>query len=103
MNDRPAALEADLRYQLARIEEARRDVIAETRQTMGLELAEVRREIENFRRQMARGNVGSTATVHEQFLAEARDLLTRPRRRCRCAGGTARGNAQRTGGTRGGQ
>lgn len=71
------ALEADLRYQLARIEEARREVIAEARHTLGLELAEVRREMDNFRRQMARGNVGSTASAHEQFLAEAREVLSR--------------------------
>jgi DNA mismatch repair protein MutS2 len=71
-----SALEADLRYQLARIEEARREVVADVRQTMQAELAEARREIENFRRQIARGNIGSTST-HEQFLAEARELLMR--------------------------
>jgi DNA mismatch repair protein MutS2 len=71
-----SVLEADLRYQLARIEEARREVVADVRQTMQGELAEVRREIENFRRQMARGNIGSSST-HEQFLAEARELLLR--------------------------
>lgn len=71
------ALEADLRYQLARIEEARREVIAEARQTMQTELSEARREIENFRRQMARGNVGSSSSAHEQFLAEAREVISR--------------------------
>jgi DNA mismatch repair protein MutS2 len=70
------ALEADLRYQLARIEEARREVIADARQTMQAELAEARREIENFRRQMARGVVGA-ANVHEQFVSEAREYLSR--------------------------
>jgi DNA mismatch repair protein MutS2 len=71
-----AALEADLRHQLARIEEARREVIAEVRQTMQAELGDARREIENFRRQMARGVVGS-GTVHEQFLSEAREVIAR--------------------------
>ncbi|MBX3001320.1 MAG: endonuclease MutS2 [Caldilineaceae bacterium] len=70
------ALEADLRYQLARIEEARREVIADARQTMQAELAEARREIENFRRQMARGTVGA-ANVHDQFVSEAREYLSR--------------------------
>lgn len=68
------AIEADLRYQLARIEEARREVIAETRSTMQNELAEIRREIENFRRQMAKGGTDS-GTVHEQFLSEARQII----------------------------
>ncbi|RLT42547.1 MAG: endonuclease MutS2 [Chloroflexi bacterium] len=68
------AIEADLRYQLAKIEEARRQVIAETRQTMQNELAEMRREIENFRRQIERGGVGGES-VHDQFLAEAREIL----------------------------
>lgn len=67
--------EADLRFQLAKIEEARREVIAETRRTMQNELAEIRREIENFRRQMERGGVATGETVHEQFLAEAREIL----------------------------
>ncbi len=68
-------IEADLRYQLARIEEARRQVIAETRTTMQNELAEIRREIENFRRQMTKGAV-DTGNVHAQFLAEARDIVS---------------------------
>mgnify|MGYP002628035133 CR=1 FL=1 len=69
------AIEADLRYQLAKIEEARREVIAGTRQTMQNELAEIRREIEHFRRQMERGGLVGGETVHEQFLAEAREIL----------------------------
>jgi len=69
------AVEADLRYQLAKIEEARRQVIAETRQTMQNELAEIRREVANFRRQMERGGVGSES-VHAQFLAEAREIIS---------------------------
>ncbi len=70
------ALEADLRYQLAHIEEARREVIAETRATMQAELAEIRREVEQFRRHMARGRLASQE-VHEQFLAQAQETLAR--------------------------
>ena len=68
------AIEADLRYQLAHIEEARREVIAETRSVMQAELAEIRREIERFRRQMAQGKLASEQ-IHEQFLAEAQNIL----------------------------
>ncbi len=70
------ALEADLRYQLAHIEEARREVIAEARATMQAELAEIRREVEQFRRHMARGRLASQET-HEQFLAQAQEALAR--------------------------
>lgn len=70
------AIETDLRYQLAKIEEVRRQVIAETRQTMQNELAEIRREIENFRRQMERGGGSFGESVHDQFLAEAREILS---------------------------
>ncbi|RME50022.1 MAG: endonuclease MutS2, partial [Caldilineae bacterium] len=68
-------LEADLRYQLARIEEARREVIAETREVMEAELRQIREELEAFRRQIARGHVPGESGVHEQFLAEARERL----------------------------
>ena len=70
------AMDTDLRYQLARIEEARREVIADTRQTMQVELADARREIENFRRQMVRGTSGP-GTVHDQFISEAREVIAR--------------------------
>jgi DNA mismatch repair protein MutS2 len=38
------------------------------------ELAEIRREIENFRRQMAKGGAG-TGAAHARFLAEAREVI----------------------------
>src|SRR5690606_10305143 len=44
-------LEADLRHQLAQIEQARRAVIAETRDLMQAELEEARKEMEQLRRQ----------------------------------------------------
>ncbi|MEZ4640778.1 MAG: hypothetical protein R2856_38445 [Caldilineaceae bacterium] len=51
---------------------------------MQAELADARREIENFRRQMARGMVGS-GTVHEQFLSEARTHRPSARRQPKVA------------------
>jgi DNA mismatch repair protein MutS2 len=74
-------VEADLRYQLANIEEARRTVIAEARATMQNELEEVRREIEETRRQVSRASqFGSTVGSHEQFLAEAEKEVARRQR-----------------------
>jgi len=69
-------LERDLRYQLAKIEEARRAVIAETRQIMEAELTEVRGEIEQLRRQLTRGGVAGAGT-HDDFLARAAKELAR--------------------------
>jgi DNA mismatch repair protein MutS2 len=69
-----SVLEGDLRHQLARIEEARREVIGDARELMENELRHFRQEVENFRRQAERGGVGGSA--HEQFLAEARDRIS---------------------------
>ncbi|MCY3707244.1 MAG: endonuclease MutS2, partial [Caldilineaceae bacterium] len=68
--------EEDLRYQLARIEEARRQVVAETRTTMQNELAEIRREIDAFRRRMAKGGIDSQ-DAHTQFLQQASQTVGR--------------------------
>ena len=69
-------VEADLRYQLAAIEETRRDVITETRETMQAELDEVRGEIEQARRQLSRtGSIG--ASTHDEFLARAEQQMAR--------------------------
>ncbi|MDE0140990.1 MAG: endonuclease MutS2 [Caldilineaceae bacterium] len=68
--------EEDLRYQLARIEEARRQVVAETRTTMQNELAEIRREIDSYRRRIAKGGPGSQ-DAHTQFLQEATQTVGR--------------------------
>lgn len=74
-------VEADLRYQLANIEEARRTVIAETRTTMQQELEAVRREIDQARRQLTRATqFSASAGSHEQFLAEAEREVTRRQR-----------------------
>ncbi len=74
-------VEADLRNQLIEIEEARRTVIAETRATMQRELDEVRKEIEQTRRQVARASqFGSSSGSHEQFLAEAEKEVSRRQR-----------------------
>jgi len=69
--------EADLRHQLAHIEEARRAVIAETRERMDTELADARQEIEQARRQLARGGTLTGRDTHEEFLARAEAELTR--------------------------
>ncbi len=68
----------DLRYQLANIEEARRTVIAETRQRMDEELAVVRSEVEQARRQLARGGT-FTGSTHDEFLNRAAQELARRR------------------------
>ncbi len=74
-------VEADLRHQLAQIEEARRTVIAEARTTMQHELEEVRREIDQTRRQLTRATqFGASPGSHEQFLAEAEKEVTRRQR-----------------------
>ena len=70
------AQETDLRYQLAKIEEARRTIIGETRQLMQAELEETKRELEQLRRQ-ARGGGAAGQTAHEAFLTQAGKELTR--------------------------
>jgi DNA mismatch repair protein MutS2 len=74
-------VEADLRHQLATIEEARRTVIAEARATMQRELEDVRGEIDQARRQLTRATqFGGSASSHEQFLAEAEKEVSRRQR-----------------------
>jgi DNA mismatch repair protein MutS2 len=70
-------LEADLRHQLAQIEQARRTVIAETRALMQAELEEARKEIEQLRRQARSGFTGSAAAGYEDFLVRAEKELSR--------------------------
>jgi DNA mismatch repair protein MutS2 len=73
------AIEADLRYQLARIEEARRTVIADARELMERELEELRREIDQTRRQLRSlpfSGAGSPA-AHDEFLARAEQEVAR--------------------------
>jgi DNA mismatch repair protein MutS2 len=70
-------LEADLRHQLAQIEQARRAVIAETRTLMQAELEEARKEIEQLRRQARSGFTGGAAAGHEEFLTRAEKELSR--------------------------
>jgi len=68
--------ETDLRNQLARIEEARRTVIAETRDLMQRELEEARKEIDQLRRQ-ARSGFGAGQSAHDEFLARAEKEIAR--------------------------
>ncbi len=75
--------ETDLRSQLAKIEEARRAVIAETRELMQVELDEARKELDQLRRQ-ARTSFASSShgqsgqgVAHDDFLARADKELAR--------------------------
>jgi DNA mismatch repair protein MutS2 len=68
--------ETDLRNQLARIEEARRTVIAETRDLMQRELEEARKEIDQLRRQ-ARSGFGAGQNAHDEFLVRAEKEIAR--------------------------
>ncbi|MCD6291417.1 MAG: Smr/MutS family protein [Anaerolineae bacterium] len=69
------ALEADLRYRLAHIEEARREVLDEARTIAQAELEEVRAEIERLKRRLSLIQAGGS--LHERFLAEAEAELAR--------------------------
>ncbi len=69
-------IERDLRYQMAKIEEARRAVITETRTIMEAELAQARNEVDQIRRQLTRGNFGATG-AHDEFVTRAAEELAR--------------------------
>ncbi|MBK8047305.1 MAG: Smr/MutS family protein [Anaerolineales bacterium] len=68
--------ETDLRHQLAKIEEARRAVIAETRELMQSELENTRQEMEQLRRQ-ARSGVSTGQGAHEEFLVRTEKEINR--------------------------
>ncbi len=75
-------LEVDLRYQLAQIEEARRAIIADTRELMQNELDAMRREIDGIRRQVRNNPFavgGNTAggSSNDDFLERAEKELSR--------------------------
>ncbi len=72
------ALRADLNYRLSKVEEARREVLAETRQAAEAELTAIREEIEGVRGQLAlapRERGQAARSLHEQWMAEAQDVL----------------------------
>lgn len=76
---RAEALNADLRYRLGKIEEARREVLAEARSQAEAELAVLRAEIAGLRERLAALNAGLPArggqNLHEAWLAEAEQIL----------------------------
>jgi DNA mismatch repair protein MutS2 len=75
---RAEALNADLRYRLAKIEEARREVLAQTRFEAEAELEAARREVAQVRERLAgigAETPGRGQTLHETWLAEAAELL----------------------------
>jgi DNA mismatch repair protein MutS2 len=69
------ALNADLRYRLGKVEEARREVLADARAAAAAELDNVRQEI--ARVQEGLSNVVKGQTRHEAWLAEAEEVLAR--------------------------
>ncbi len=75
---RAEALSSDLQYRLSKAEEARREVLTETRAQAEAELAAVREEVERVRGSLAgiaheRGQAGRS--LHEQWLSEAQELI----------------------------
>ncbi len=78
---RAEALNADLRYRLGKIEEARREVLAETRAQAEAELAALRDEVGRLRSQLAAATASASArpgqSLHEAWLAEAEEVLSR--------------------------
>jgi DNA mismatch repair protein MutS2 len=78
------AHEKELRYRLARVEEARREVLNEARAQAQAELDEVEAEIDRLRRQLtgfsAAGHAPSGASTHQQMLAEAQQVLAQRRK-----------------------
>ncbi len=69
-------LEADLRYQLARIEEARRAVLNETRAQAQAELDALHDELADLRQRLAGlGPFAGGESTHQAFLAQAAEVV----------------------------
>jgi DNA mismatch repair protein MutS2 len=77
---RAEALNADLRYRLGKIEEARRAVLTEARTQAEAELEVLRDEIAGLRERLAALGAGLPArggqSLHDAWLAEAEQILT---------------------------
>lgn len=91
------AHEKELQYRLARVEEARREVLNEARAQAQAELDEMEMEIDRVRRQLAgfsaSGHVGSGASTHQQMLAEAQQVLAQRRKAAEAAPASAQAPA----------
>lgn len=78
---RAETLNADLQYRLAKVEEARRAVLAETRAQAQAELEALQAELARLREQLADLPAGSptagSQSLHQRWLAEAADILAR--------------------------
>ncbi len=78
---RAEALKADLSYRLAKVEEARREVLAEARGQAEAELAGLRADIERIRAQLTALTSGNLTpadkSLHDKWLAEAAEVLAR--------------------------
>ena len=91
------AHEKELRYRLAQIEEARRAVLNEARAQAQAELDEVEAEIDRLRRQMAGFSAGgqpSGASMHQQMLAEAQQVLAQRRQAAELAAASVQAQAK---------
>jgi DNA mismatch repair protein MutS2 len=81
------ALNADLRYRLAKVEEARREVLSEARAQAEAELEAIRQEIGQMRASIAglgaEGTTGAERTRHQAWLAEAEAILAERSRETR--------------------
>lgn len=83
------AHEKELRYRLAQIEEARREVLNTARAQAQAELDELETEIDRMRRQLAGfGGPVSGVTTHQQMLAEAQQVLAQRRKAAELAAAT---------------
>ncbi len=78
---RAQALNADLQYRLAKVEEARREVLGEARAQAEAELQSIRDEIARMRASMAEmagdGALPADRARHQAWLAEAEAILAR--------------------------
>ena len=77
---RAEALNADLRYRIAKIEEARREVLAQARSQMETELETARQEIIQVRERLSGLSInapaaGGAQSLHQAWLAEAETVL----------------------------
>ncbi len=90
------AHEKELRYRLAQIEEARREVLNEARAQAQAELDEMEAELDRLRRQLAGFGASSHAggpSTHQQMLAEAQQVVAQRRKAAELAAATVEAQA----------
>ena len=101
MQRRAEALNADLRYRLAKIEEARREVLSEARRQAETEIETLRNEMTGLRERLAAFGTESPArsgqSLHEAWLAEAEVVLAQRAAQARPPARRAQPHARRSG------